>query len=61
MSSIDLTKLKPGAKVSLKDGTTHEIKGSFMSNEGLVLTSRPSLGSIVSRNIPLDHIVTVSE
>lgn len=58
--SVDVTKLKPGVTVTLKDGSVVEIKGSFMSNDGLVLTSKPSIGSIVSRNIPLTDIVSIA-
>ena len=56
---IDLKKLKPNVKVRLLDGTLLEIRGSYMSTSGLILTAKSRPGSIVDRNIPVEDIVEV--
>lgn len=59
---IDLTKLKAGAKIRLlKGGEILEIKGSYMSGTGLVLTSKPKPGRVDSRNVPVEDIESVLE
>ena len=58
---IDLKKLKPNVKVRLLDGSMLEIRGSYMSSNGLILTAKSRPGSIVDRNIPVEDIVEVIE
>jgi len=58
---VDVTKIKPGVKVKLKDGHELPIRGAYMSVEGLVFTAQYAPGSIVDRNIPLSDIVEVKE
>lgn len=55
---IDIEKLKPGAKIRTKDGSTLTVRGSYMATDGLILTANDG-GGIVDRNVPLRDIVEV--
>ena len=59
--SVDISKIKPGKKIKLKDGGTVKIRGAYMSESGLVFTSQYAPGSIVDRNIPVEDITEVEE
>lgn len=59
--SVDISKIKPKSKVKLRSGEEREIRGAYMSPQGLVFTSQYFPGSIVDRNIPLDEIIEVKE
>ena len=56
---VNLSKLKPGVKIKLLDGTVTTVRGSYMSGTGLVLTAREGTGGIVDRNVPIEDVVEV--
>lgn len=59
--SVDISKIKAKSKVKLKNGEVREIRGAYMSPQGLVFTSQVFPGSIVDRNIPAEDIIEVKE
>ena len=58
--SVDLMTIKPGMKISTKDGATLIVRGSYMSSDGLVFTARKDERSKVERNVLASDIVAVS-
>ncbi len=58
---IDVSKIKAGKWVKLDDGTEGEVKGSYLSVDGIVLRVVKQPGSIVAQNVPLSRIVEVME
>lgn len=58
---IDITKLKKGAKIRIKDGAVLMVRGSYMSTQGLIITANEGGGGIVDRNVPVADILEVSE
>lgn len=57
---IDISKLKAGAVVKLADGAVGEVRGSYLSTDGLVLRVNTG-GGIVDRNVPLDQVMEVAD
>ncbi len=57
--SVDASKLRKDAKITLKDGTPHEVCGCYMSAEGIIVTVKASRDGIVDRNVPLADIEEV--
>jgi hypothetical protein len=58
---IDVSLIRPGVLVKLADGTEGEVKGSFLSTDGLVLRISTGTGQIVDRNVPIERIIEVTQ
>lgn len=58
---IDVSKLKTGVLVEMKDGERGVIRGSYMSVDGIILTVKTNPSSACDRNVPLDQIEKVIE
>lgn len=56
---IDVSQVKADVKVRLPDGSVGEVKGSYLSTEGLVLRVQMSAGAIVTRNVPIERILEI--
>lgn len=58
---IDIKKIKPGKKVKLLDGKTHDVRGCYMSENGIVITVKTRPGSVVDRNVHIEDIQTIED
>ena len=58
--SVDVTKIKKHAKVKLKDGRTADVRGAYMSPQGIVLMVKQNLSdSIVTQNVLIADVEEV--
>ena len=57
--SVDASKLKKGVKIKA-GGRTLEVRGSYMSSTGLVITAKEG-GMLVDQNIPFEKIEEIKE
>lgn len=58
---IDPMRIKSGVLVKLADGTEGEVRGTYLSMDGIVLRVQTSPGSIVQRNVPIEQILEIIE
>jgi hypothetical protein len=58
---IDVSKLRKGVTVVLKDGRRGIVRGCYMSTEGIVAMVRTNPASIVDDNVPIETILEVIE
>lgn len=59
--AVDAKDIKAGVRVKLADGAAGEVRGSYMSAEGIVLRVATEAGSVVQRNVPLADVVEILE
>lgn len=57
---VDVSLIVPGAKIKVKDGAVLIVDGSYLSNDGLVITAKYEPGSVCARNILLSQIIEVA-
>lgn len=53
---IDISKIKPGVKIKVKDGAILHVRGSYLSVEGLIIRAKPDPSGPYERNCPLGDI-----
>lgn len=55
---LEITRLRSGVKIRLKDGTILMVRGAYMSTGGIIITANDG-GGIVDRNVPITEISEV--
>lgn len=56
---MDISKLRPGTKIRVKDGSVLFVKGMYMSPDGPVVTAVEGPGKLCARNVPAKDVVEI--